>query len=389
MSSFTEKLIRPSSRRIEHSAHIATTNVWDLLDGFVRDLDGAESFSDHIHCVLDAVRACVQADTVFAHSSQAGVPLDFVAGKPMPASWRRRFMARNLETLSSTRKSYGCFSGALGNADAAGISHRTLMVNFKKSTPLWIVAMNLDSQRQFRRDDLKIVLLIRRLFRDHGRHAQTQAKLTDAILGVVSGLNEAISAKSPFTSGHSERVARMAARLGKQMNLPSALLSDLYLAGLLHDVGKIGIRDDVLQKQGPLTVEETAHIREHPLIGDTIVAKIKNLTHLRPGVRNHHERFDGLGYPDGLAGDAIPLLARILSVADACDAMMSPRPYRRGLSTEQVDIRMSGGAGTQWDPALIEHFMACRHELYAIYEKGIGDSMVLAVKETVRERTED
>jgi HD-GYP domain-containing protein (c-di-GMP phosphodiesterase class II) len=389
MSSFTEKLIRPSSKRIEHVAHVATTNVWDLLDCFVRDLDGAESISAQICCVLDAVRACIQADTVFAHSSQAGVPLKYVSGKPIPASWRRQFVARDLETLSSTRKSYGRFSGTPANADAGGISHRTLMVNFKKSKPLWIVAVNFDSQHQFRREDLKIVLLIRRLFRDHGSHAQTQAKLTDAILGVVGGLNEAINAKSPFTSGHSERVARMAVRLGRQMKLPSAVLSDLYLAGLLHDVGKIGIRDDVLQKQGPLTDEETAHIREHPLIGDSIVAKIKNLTHLRPGVRNHHERFDGFGYPDGLAGDAIPLLARILSVADACDAMMSPRPYRRGLSTEQVNIRMSDGAGSQWDPALIVYFMACRHELYNIYEKGIGDSMVHAVTETVRERLDD
>ena len=246
------------------------------------------------------------------------------------------------------------------------------------------MAVSFSEQRLFRMEDLKIVLLIRRIFRDHRRQMRSQQNLTDAILGVVRGLNEAIAAKSPFTSGHSERVARMAVCLGRQMGMTTAFLGDLYLAGLLHDVGKIGIRDSVLQKQGALTEDEQAHVREHPLIGDTIVSKIKNLAHLRAGVRNHHERFDGDGYPDRLAGDAIPLLARILSVADGCDAMMSPRPYRAGLPIEQVDQIMSEGAGTQWDPHVISHFMACRHDLYSIYQKGIGDSVLHAVEEVVR-----
>src|SRR5439155_8767642 len=151
-----------------------------------------------------------------------------------------------------------------------------------------------------------------------------------------------------------------------QLDMPQAVQSDLYLAGLLHDVGKIGIRDDVLQKPGRLTAEETAHIQEHPVIGDRLVCHIKPLQHLRPGVRNHHERWDGRGYPDGLAGEDIPLQARILAVADSCDAMMSARPYRSALPPVRIDAIMLEGAGSQWDPRVVEAFLACRHELYAI-----------------------
>jgi HD-GYP domain-containing protein (c-di-GMP phosphodiesterase class II) len=389
MPSISTTLLESRSLRLEPGTRVKTGNIWDVLDRFVRGLENAESLSTQLHCVLEAIRASLQADAVFAYSNKPAVPGELMSGKPLSASWRRRFMTHNLETLSGPHESYRYVSEEPGPVDSALMPHSALMVQFAKSKPLWIVAMSFDRQHRFCKDDLKIMLLIRRIFQDHGRQTRTQGKLTDAMLGVVRGLNEAISAKSPFTSGHSERVARMAVCLGRQMKLSPAVLSDLYLAGLLHDVGKIGIRDDVLQKQGPLTEEEQAHVRQHPLIGDTIVAKINNLAHLRPGVRNHHERFDGGGYPDGLAGHAIPLLARILSVADACDAMMSPRPYRPGLATEQVDVRMNAGAGSQWDPCLIEHFMACRRELYGIYNKGIGDSVVYAVEETIRSKLAD
>jgi HD-GYP domain-containing protein (c-di-GMP phosphodiesterase class II) len=175
-------------------------------------------------------------------------------------------------------------------------------------------------------------------------------------------------------------VARIGVRLGKQMGLPSSSLSDIYLSGLLHDIGKIGIRDSVLQKPDQLTPEEISHIQEHPLIGDRLVSNIKTLQHVRPGVRSHHERWDGTGYPDGLAREGIPLQARVLAVADSCDAMMASRPYRPALAIEKIDDIMSRGAGSQWDPCIIEHFMVCRHELYSICQRGLGDSVFVAVE---------
>jgi HD-GYP domain-containing protein (c-di-GMP phosphodiesterase class II) len=164
------------------------------------------------------------------------------------------------------------------------------------------------------------------------------------------------------------------------MGLPGPALSDLYLAGLLHDIGKIGIRDEVLQTPGPLTAEEFAHIQEHVQIGDRLITNVKSLQHLRSGVRNHHERWDGKGYPDRLAGEAVPLQARILAVADSCDAMMAARPYRPGMAPERIDEVMRQGAGSQWDPRIIEQFLACREELYPICQRGLGDSVFAAVE---------
>jgi HD-GYP domain-containing protein (c-di-GMP phosphodiesterase class II) len=178
-------------------------------------------------------------------------------------------------------------------------------------------------------------------------------------------------------------VARIAVRLGRQMQLSATSLSDIYLAGLLHDIGKIGIRDQVLLKPGQLTPDELAHIREHPIIGDRIVSNVKQLECVRPGVRHHHERFDGRGYPDGLTGGGIPLMARVLAVADSCDAMMSARPYRPAMPTVRIDAIMAEGAGSYWDPKIIECFMACRHELYPICQQGIGESVFMAIERTL------
>ena len=108
------------------------------------------------------------------------------------------------------------------------------------------------------------------------------------------------------------------------------------------------------------------------------------MQHLRPGVRNHHERWDGKGYPDGLAGEGIPLQARILAVADSCDAMMAARPYRAGMASSTIDAIMIEGAGSQWDPDIVAQFMTCRHELYAICDRGPGDCVSTAVARALR-----
>src|SRR5262249_17611151 len=137
---------------------------------------------------------------------------------------------------------------------------------------------------------------------------------------------------STRTSGRQRgRCRRRVVWLVRELALPSAALSDLYLAGLLHDVGKIGVPDTLLQKPDRLSEEEMAQVREHVKIGDQLVSNLRQLHHLRPGVRNHHERWDGGGYPDKLAGEDIPLMARIMALAEGCDAMMAARPYRAPL----------------------------------------------------------
>ena len=169
------------------------------------------------------------------------------------------------------------------------------------------------------------------------RNIELYQQHNDLLLSFVRSLVSTLDAKDPYTRGHSERVALVAKRLGKELGLPEEDLRDIYLSGLLHDIGKIGVDDRILRKPGRLTTEEFHEIQEHPIIGFDIVKKFNNLHRVLPGVRNHHENYNGTGYPDGLQGEDIPLMARILAVADSYDAMGSDRPYRGSLSLETIE----------------------------------------------------
>ena len=210
-------------------------------------------------------------------------------------------------------------------------------------------------------------------------NARVYTELKGLLFGIIRALTAAIDAKDPDTSGHSERVARIAVRIAEELAIPSSQRSDLYLAGLLHDVGKIGIDDDVLKKSGPLSADEYRRIQCHVDIGVNILRDLKKLSHILPGVRHHHESFDGSGYPDRLSGEEIPLEARILAVADSFDAMSSNRPYRKRLSLMQIDEIFRKGRGHQWDPEVVDALFACRADLEAIRQKGLGESLIGAV----------
>ncbi|ADH97767.1 HD-GYP domain-containing protein [Salisediminibacterium selenitireducens] len=169
-----------------------------------------------------------------------------------------------------------------------------------------------------------------------------------------------LDARDSYTAGHTTRVADYSTQIARRSGLSGDELDLLRKSALLHDIGKIGIPDSVLLKDGKLTDEEFDKIKEHPVIGGDILEKVNLPEHLRPlldGVRHHHERFDGKGYPDGLSGDRIPLYGRIIAVADAFDAMTSNRPYRKAMSYEQARNILQNGRGSQWDPAFIDHFM--------------------------------
>jgi putative nucleotidyltransferase with HDIG domain len=241
----------------------------------------------------------------------------------------------------------------------------------------------------FRRSDAALltpfVALLDLQVRTYGRYRELQ----DLLVGLARSLTAAIDAKDSYTFGHSERVARIAIELGRELGLQEEELSDVFLAGLLHDIGKIGIRDAVLSKPEPLSTEEFDHIKQHVTIGYSILQNLRPILHLLPGVRNHHERFDGKGYPDGLAGEAIPLLARILSVADAYDAMTTNRPYRAAIPVPEVEHILQEGAGSQWDKRVIDAFMACRHKIHGIRQRGVGESLRHALDDALRTNDSD
>jgi HD-GYP domain-containing protein (c-di-GMP phosphodiesterase class II) len=231
----------------------------------------------------------------------------------------------------------------------------------------------------FRRSDAALVTPLLALMGMQLRAGCRFRELKDFVVGLARSLTSAIDAKDKYTYGHSERVARIAVELGREQELQEDELSNVYLAGLLHDIGKIGIRDSVLGKQGPLSPEETQHIQEHVMTGYHILAGLSQLRDVLPGVLHHHERYDGKGYPDGLAGEKIPLLARILAVADSFDAMSTQRPYRAALAEARVEQILRDGAGSQWSPRVIQAYLRCKDRLRAIHQRGVGESLRCAL----------
>jgi diguanylate cyclase (GGDEF)-like protein len=186
--------------------------------------------------------------------------------------------------------------------------------------------------------------------------------LRDGSLATIQALAAAVDAKDPYTQGHSRRVADLALRMAKRCKLPAEVADLILTTGTLHDVGKIGVPDSVLQKAGRLDSDERRLMETHPVLGEVIVGKVPQLAQTLPGIRSHHERWDGAGYPDGLAGEQIPLVARVLALADTFDAMTSNRTYRQGLAHEIALGEIERCAGTQFDPDLAPIFVALLRE---------------------------
>ena len=170
----------------------------------------------------------------------------------------------------------------------------------------------------------------------------------------IDAISAILEAKDGYTAGHVRSTADLAVAVGRELGLPDFLLEDLRYGGMFHDIGKVGIPDEIINKPGPLTDEEFEVIKTHPAIGAEILAPIPFFAGVRAIVRHHHEHWDGSGYPEGLRGTQIPLGARIVLAVDAYDAMTSDRSYRKAMSHEQACRELRANAGTQFDPEVIE-----------------------------------
>jgi cyclic di-GMP phosphodiesterase len=180
----------------------------------------------------------------------------------------------------------------------------------------------------------------------------------DTSESILFSLANALEAKDFYTAGHSERVAQLAMEIGRRMNLKAHDIEALRRGGLIHDIGKIAVKEAILLKPGRLTEEEMGHVRSHPKRGYEICEPLKSLEPCLPIIRSHHERIDGEGYPDGLRGNEIPLTARITAVADAYDAMTTDRPYRQGMPEDRaLSIFENERDGGQWDTACVDHLL--------------------------------
>ncbi len=232
----------------------------------------------------------------------------------------------------------------------------------------WLAAFNHLTDGEFGTVEANLLNTVAAILGIHSGNIELYRQQSDLLAGIVRAFTSAIDAKDPYTCGHSDRVARVAVRLAQELGCNEHLLNTLYLSGLLHDIGKIGINDDVLRKPGKLSKEEYQHIKTHVDIGYRILRDLGNLIDVLPVVLHHHESWDGGGYPEKLLAERIPLSARIVAVADAYDAMKSDRPYREGLSEEKIEEILRNGAGKQWDPEVIEAFFRIREDIHKISE---------------------
>ncbi len=291
----------------------------------------------------------------------------------------------NLIAFSVDEKDRGGLLIALNKSAAApvanrapGSDRRTTRVAMPATPPDRLIAERPEVV-PFRRIDAAVLMPFGSLLGLQSSSSRRQSHVQELFAGLIRSLTAAIDAKDSYTCGHSERVARVAVELGRELELSDLELGDVYLGGLLHDIGKIGVPDSVLCKTGPLTAEEFMQIRQHVLIGCRILGDFREISHLLPLVLSHHERHDGLGYPHGLSGEAIPLLVRILAVADCYDAMNTSRHYRDALVRDRIEVSLEEGRNRQWDGKVVNAFFRARERIYSVHQRGVGDSAWFAL----------
>ena len=265
-------------------------------------------------------------------------------------------------------------------ADAPSLKEHYIIVNDSRSTPDyqelhadpfrallvtiqdgekfygWIGIVSFNMNQIFRRSELRLIISIAEQVKVVITNTDLYNELEQFIVDMVKSLVQAIEAKDTYTRGHSERVGRYSMLLAERMALDKEQKANLQWAAMLHDVGKIGVAEAILNKPGPLTDDEYAQIKTHPSQGHAILKPLAPLAGALPGILHHHERYDGKGYPDGLKGEEIPLLGRIIAVPDTFDAINSNRAYRKGRSVQKAAEIVKSVAGSQLDARIVEVF---------------------------------
>lgn len=340
----------------------------------------AEMCLDRVHLLVGAEGTAIWLEDV--HGAQhylvkGDVPFDEIGLAQLVArfddhDWRRPLVRNHVD-----RSLLGVAEPLIDNFVVVPISEGGT------SRSGWIVSCNIRDGREYGTAEASLLGSVATILGTHSRNIELYREVEQLLVGFVQSLVSTLDAKDPYTRGHSERVALVAQRIGRQLGLSEKDLDDIHLSGLLHDIGKIGVDDSVLQKPGRLTDEEFEQIKKHPTIGYNILYGLKNLRHILPGVRSHHESWDGSGYPDGLAGEDIPLMARILAVADSYDAMGSDRPYRKGMPLKKLESIFRDGAGSQWDARIIEAYFEVRDDIRRLCKRyDPGDSGIMMVRPT-------
>jgi HD-GYP domain-containing protein (c-di-GMP phosphodiesterase class II) len=240
-----------------------------------------------------------------------------------------------------------------------------------KDRVIGVIYISSEEPVHYTAEDLKLLSALAYQAAADIENARLYDSLKDTFITTVHTLAETIEKRDPYTGGHTKRVMNYSVSIGKVLGLSELEIERLELAAILHDIGKIGIKDCVLLKKRKLTVDEFEDIKLHPIYAEEILNHIKHLRGIIPGVKHHHERYDGSGYPEKLKGDSIDIIARIISVADAFDAMTTDRPYRKKLELEKAFDELKDNSGTQFDPNVVKAFFkAYKDNQIPIEEEG-------------------
>ena len=345
--------------------------VKEALLGLTRELSGSPELDSLLHTFVITLMGQLNVGSValfmpspgdaqhFVPQVARGIPPErlrearFRVSGPLAATLlveSRALRVRELENWNDLRRDCGLLN-TLGTALLAPIISNNAL--------LGLVALGERADgADFPRDDVEMLHSLCSASAVAVENARLFRDLEESTISTIGALVTAMEAKDPYSRGHTERVARYSVVLARALELPQAEVESIHWGALLHDVGKIGILDAVLNKPGLLTEEERQHVQEHAEIGSNIVRHLRYLASAREIVRHHHERVDGKGYPDGVMGDRLGLGSRIVAVADSFDAMTTHRPYRPAMSVAEVLRILKEGSGTQYDPAVVEVLIA-------------------------------
>lgn len=352
-----------------------------LLHSLTMNLQLSRSPVELAELCLDRLHVLIRSESnVVWIDGKNGAPKFLVGGQaPFDEAGLHRLIARfdGHDWGRPLVKNY--IQGTLLGADFPGLNNLTIVpIAEGAHRSGWIASCNLSGDREFGTVEANLLNSIATILGTHVRNIDLYQQHEELLLSFVRSMVSTLDAKDPYTRGHSERVALVARRLGEELDLPQEDLEDIYLSGVLHDIGKIGVDDWILRKPGKLTDDEFKQIQKHPMIGYNILKGLKNLQKILPGVRHHHENYNGCGYPDQLAGENIPMMARILAVADSYDAMGSDRPYRKGMPLERVEDIFRRGSGVQWDSRVIDAYFSAREDIQRICDGYSLDTGFLA-----------
>jgi len=335
------------------------------LDQVARSLVPFEAGGTSLAQVVEGARRLLNPDGVAILIRDKDGEYTFMAAEGVLAEWRQfvlagsgvelldEFLKRDTVTLFQRKQrtawareflfAAGMNWGALAPIRGQGEMIGALLVNHSVALP-------------FHAEHVAAFRGLATLAGVAAREDSHRAHLEELFMSVIVSLTMALEAKDAATEGHSVRVAAYSEAIGKELGLGAKALDVIHRACLVHDIGKIAVDENILSKRDRLNTMEREKMDMHPLIGESILSPIEMLRPLLPGVRSHHEHYDGSGYPDGLAGDAIPIEARIMAVADAFDTMTSNRPYRQALPEEEALVELRRNAGTHFDPKVVAAF---------------------------------